>query len=120
MARAELFEPWAPLPTAVSVAGVLAATTPSGGADPREAGCTWQVVLDAGHGGSDSGAANAKYGVVEEEQTPDVARWLEALLQADGHAVCMARTGDETLSDGDRYAYANAVGAGRTTRPPSS
>lgn len=55
MVRAELFELWAPLPTAVSVAGVLAATTPSGGADPREAGCMWQVVLDAGHGGSDSG-----------------------------------------------------------------
>ena len=111
MARAELFKVWASLLAAVSVASVLAAAALAGGAEAREAGCTGQVVLDAGHGGSDSGAVNARYGLVEKEQTLDVARRLETLLEADGHAVCMTRTGDETLSNNDRYAYANTTGA---------
>src|SRR4028118_1022108 len=81
------------------------------GAEARGAGCTGQVVLDAGHGGSDSGAINARYGLGEKEQTLDVARRLETLLEAEGHAVCMTRTEDETLSNNDRYAYANTTGA---------
>ena len=111
MARAELFKAWASLSAAVSVAGVLAAAALATGAEAREAGCTGQVVLDAGHGGSDSGAVNARFGLVEKEQTLDVARRLETLLEADGHAVCMTRTGNETLSNNDRYAYANTTGA---------
>jgi N-acetylmuramoyl-L-alanine amidase len=62
------------------------------------------VVVDAGHGGTDPGAENAKYGIREKDQTLDVARRLEALLEADGHPVCMTRIADETLSDNDRYA----------------
>ena len=69
------------------------------------------VVLDAGHGGSDSGAVNSPHGLLEKEETLDVARRLKALLEADGYAVCMTRTGDQTLSNNDRYAYANATGA---------
>jgi N-acetylmuramoyl-L-alanine amidase len=111
MAQAELFKVWASLLAAVCVAGVLAAAALAGGAEAREAGCTGQVVLDAGHGGSDSGAVNARHGLVEEEQTLDVARRLETLLEADGHAVCMTRTGDETLSNNDRSAYANTTRA---------
>ena len=111
MARAELFKAWAALLAAACVAVLLAATALATGAEAREAGCTGQVVLDAGHGGSDSGAVNARYGLTEKEQTLDVARRLEALLEADGHAVCMTRTGDETLSNADRYAYANTTGA---------
>jgi N-acetylmuramoyl-L-alanine amidase len=111
MARAELFKVWASLLAAVCVAGVLAAAVLANGAGAKDAGCTGQVVLDAGHGGSDSGAVNARYGLVEKEQTLDVARRLETLLEADGHAVCMTRTGDETLSNNDRYTYANTTGA---------
>ena len=111
MARSNLLKVWAPLLAAVLVASLLVAAALSTGAEAQEAGCTGQVVLDAGHGGSDSGAVNARYGLKEKEQTLDVARRLEALLEADGHAVCMTRTGDETLSNGDRYAYANATGA---------
>jgi N-acetylmuramoyl-L-alanine amidase len=59
---------------------VLAATTLSGEAGAQEAGCKGRVVLDAGHGGSDSGTVNAKYGLKEKDQTLDVARRLEALL----------------------------------------
>jgi N-acetylmuramoyl-L-alanine amidase len=111
VARTKLLKVWASLLAAVSVAGVLAAAALADGAEAREAGCTGQVVLDAGHGGSDSGAVNARYGLAEKEQTLDVARRLETLLEADGHAVCMTRTGDETLSNNDRYAYANTTGA---------
>ena len=111
MARAELFKVWASLLAAVCVAGVLAAAVLANGAGAQEAGCTGQVVLDAGHGGSDSGAVNSRYGLVEKEQTLDVARRLETLLEADGHAVCMTRTGDESLSNNARYANANATGA---------
>ena len=95
----------------VLVAGLLISATFTTGAEAREAGCKGRVVVDAGHGGSDSGAVNARYGLVEKEQTLDVARRLETLLEADGHAVCMTRTGDETLSNADRYAYANTTGA---------
>ena len=110
MAQAELFKVWVSLLAAVCVAGVLAAAALANEAAP-EAGCRGQVVLDAGHGGSDSGAVNARYGLVEKEQTLGVARRLEALLEADGHLVCMTRTGDETLSNNDRYAYAKTTGA---------
>ena len=48
---------------------------------------------------------------MEKEQTLEVARRLETLLEADGHPICMTRTGDETLSNNDRYTYANTTGA---------
>jgi N-acetylmuramoyl-L-alanine amidase len=111
MAQAFLLRVWASLLTAVVVAGLLAAAALTTGAEAREAGCKGQVVLDAGHGGTDSGAVNARYGLKEKEQTLDVARRLEALLEADGYAVCMTRTGDETFSNSDRYTYANTTGA---------
>ena len=111
MARVDLLRVWASLLAAVFLAGLLAAAAFSTGAEAQETGCKGQVVLDAGHGGTDSGAVNARYGLKEKEQTLDVARRLEALLETDGHAVCMTRTGDETLSNNDRYAYANTTGA---------
>ncbi len=111
MVRTDLLKVWASLLAAVSVAVVFAVAALATGAEAQEADCRGQVVLDAGHGGSDSGAVNARYGLREKEQTLDVARRLEALLEADGHAVCMTRTGDQALSNNDRYAYANATGA---------
>ncbi len=111
MARVGLFKMWASLLSAVLAACIVAIAALPTGAGAREAGCTGQVVLDAGHGGSDSGAVNARYGLREKDQTLDVARRLEALLEADGYAVCMTRTGDETLPNNDRYAYANTTGA---------
>lgn len=111
MVRAELLKVWAALLAAACVAAILAETTLPGEAGAQEAGCTGQVVLDAGHGGSDAGAVNARYGLKEKEQTLEVARRLESLLEADGHPVCMTRTGDQALSNADRYAYANATGA---------
>ncbi len=69
------------------------------------------MVLDPGHGGTDSGAVNTKYNLTEKAQTLDVALKLKALLESEGYTVCMTRTGDETLSNNDRYTYANTTGA---------
>jgi len=70
------------------------------------------VVLNPGHGGTDSGVVNTKYGLTEMEQTLIVANKLKALLEGDGYTVCMTRTSNsETLSNNDRYTYANTTGA---------
>lgn len=106
---------WSPRLTiavvSVLLAVLLAAAVLLPGAGAQEVNCTGDVVVDAGHGGTDSGASNARYGLLEKDQNLIVARRLEALLEADGHDVCMTRTGDETLSNNDRYTYANTTGA---------
>jgi N-acetylmuramoyl-L-alanine amidase len=74
--------------------------------------CKGEVVLDAGHGGTDSGAVNTRYNLTEKEQTLNVANTTKALLEADGYSVCMTRTSNsETLSNNDRYTYANTTSA---------
>ncbi len=106
--------PWVLVGLAVIAAGLLAASASIQGADAQEAPGVLagkKIVLDAGHGGSDTGASNAKYGLVEKDQTLDVARRLETLLEAQGATVYMTRTGDQTLSNNDRYTYANTTGA---------
>lgn len=95
----------------VALMGLLAAAVFAPQASPQAsplAGRT--IVLDAGHGGSDLGAVNAAYGLREKDQTLDVAYRLKALLEASGATVHMTRTGDQTLSNNERYTYANAVG----------
>ena len=95
---------------AVMASLVLATTT--GAARAQEANCAGDVVLDPGHGGTDSGAINKAYGLTEKAEALKVAYELEALLVEDGYSVCMTRTtNEETLSNNDRYAYANATGA---------
>jgi N-acetylmuramoyl-L-alanine amidase len=69
-------------------------------------------VLDPGHGGSDTGAVNKTYNLKESKEVLKVATISKGLLEADGHTVCMTRTtNSETLSNNDRYAYANTTGA---------
>jgi len=112
MAASGSLKVWASVFAALLVAGVLATVAFAPGAEAQEIGCTGDVVLDAGHGGSDPGAVNSRYGLKEKVQTLDVARRLEVLLEADGYKVCMTRTSNsETLSNSDRYTYANATGA---------
>ena len=95
---------------AVMVALVLATTT--GAARAQDANCAGDVVLDPGHGGTDSGAINKTYGLTEKAETLKVAYELKALLVEDGYSVCMTRTTNEqTLSNNGRYAYANSTGA---------
>lgn len=65
------------------------------------------VVLDPGHGGSDSGAVNGTYKLKEKDQNLEVAKRLQALLEASGATVNMTRTADVYLSNRDRYTFLN-------------
>jgi len=95
---------------AAAMAAIVLTTT--GAAWARDVGCEGTVVLDAGHGGTDSGAVNKTYGLTEKAETLKVAYALKALLVEDGYSVCMTRTtNEETLSNSDRYTYANTTGA---------
>ncbi len=103
---------WTTLLAAVLAVILLFAAAPTTGAGAQEAGCSGQVVLDAGHGGTDPGAVNATYNLREKDQTLDVARRLKTLLEGDGCTVYMTRTSNsQTLSNNDRYTYANTTGA---------
>jgi N-acetylmuramoyl-L-alanine amidase len=106
------FKSWAAVLAAMAAALVLCLATFAAGAEAQDANCRGQVVLDAGHGGTDSGAVNTKYGLTEKALTLNVANRTKALLEADGYAVYMTRTSNsETLSNSDRYTYDNTTGA---------
>jgi N-acetylmuramoyl-L-alanine amidase len=112
MTYADHIKSWAMVLAAMVAALLLCTAAFTTGAQAQDANCRGQVVLDAGHGGTDSGAVNAKYGLTEKEQTLNVANRTRSLLEADGYSVCMTRTSNsETLSNNDRYTYANTTGA---------
>ncbi len=93
-----------------AVAALVLAT--AGAAWARDVGCTGDIVLDPGHGGTDLGAINKAHGLTEKAETLKIAYELKALLVDDSYSVCMTRTtNEETLSNNDRYVYANATGA---------
>ncbi len=94
---------------AAAMAAIVLTTT--GAASARDVGCKGTVVLDAGHGGTDSGAINKTWDLTEKDETLKVAYALKVLLVEDHYSVCMTRTEDETLSNNDRYTYANTTGA---------
>jgi N-acetylmuramoyl-L-alanine amidase len=52
------------------------------------------IVIDAGHGGEDSGARNAAWGLLEKDLTLDVSLRLKALLERAGFEVVMTRDSD--------------------------
>jgi N-acetylmuramoyl-L-alanine amidase len=113
MTYTDLFRVWATVLAAILAAILLsmAAFTTGVGAQEQPP-CSGKVVLDAGHGGTDSGAVNTKYGLTEKAQTLNVANKLKALLEGDGCTVYMTRTSNsQTLSNNDRYTYANTTGA---------
>ena len=64
------------------------------------------VVIDAGHGGQDSGTI--KTGLVEKELTLDVAHRVEHQLQTRGFVTVMTRADDSYVSLQDRAAIANS------------
>ncbi|CAA9258877.1 MAG: N-acetylmuramoyl-L-alanine amidase [uncultured Chthoniobacterales bacterium] len=72
---------------------------------PRLSGPIALVIIDAGHGGNDTGAIRDH--VREKDLTLDVARRLERLLKASGIATKMTRSTDETVSLAARAAAAN-------------
>lgn len=67
-----------------------------------------KIVVDAGHGGTDFGSTECS-GLPEKDANLDIALRLKSLLEADGAQVFVTRTDDSTLSNGDRYNYANSV-----------
>lgn len=66
------------------------------------------VVIDAGHGGADTGANH--HGVREKDVTLAVARRLRRLIEADGVRVVMTRDADVAVPLRERGALANAAG----------
>jgi N-acetylmuramoyl-L-alanine amidase len=65
------------------------------------------VVLDAGHGGQDSGAMCGT--VLEKDLTLDLAQRVERLLQSEGVAALMTRNGDTFVSLSDRARFTNRI-----------
>ena len=70
-----------------------------------------RVVIDAGHGGKDSGALNNTYGLMEKNLTLDVARRLKALLENSGFEVVMTRDSDVYIPLAQRPKVANRAKA---------
>ena len=56
-----------------------------------------KIVIDPGHGGSDSGAIGPT-GIMEKSVTLRVSRELKRLLEAEGAQVILTRTGDTEVS----------------------
>src|SRR3954469_23882871 len=73
--------------------------------EPRPAVPFALVVIDAGHGGQDSGTI--KNGIKEKELTLEVAHRVERLLQDRGLVVAMTRADDTYVSLQDRAVMAN-------------
>lgn len=70
-----------------------------------------RVVIDAGHGGQDSGARNDAYGLLEKNLTLDVAQRLRALLERSGFEVVMTRSSDVYIPLAQRSKMANRAKA---------
>lgn len=66
-----------------------------------------RVVLDAGHGGNDPGAASP--GLMEKDVTLDIGRRLRHLLEQNGFEVVATRPDDRTIPLRDRAHLANAT-----------
>jgi len=64
------------------------------------------VVIDAGHGGEDTGA-HGKRGIVEKDLVLDVSRRLAALLRDRSLQVVMTREDDRFVPLEERFAHAN-------------
>ena len=68
------------------------------------------VVIDAGHGGKDSGAVGSKK-VFEKQVVLDISYRIKKLLENHGFKVVMTRTGDQYLTLHDRTDLARKVKA---------
>ena len=83
------------------------APTPAPPPPPRNVLTT--VVLDAAHGGADSGARGSA-GVIEKEMTLALAKATRRELEAKGLRVLMTREGDQNPTLDERAALVNARG----------
>lgn len=60
----------------------------------------YKIVIDAGHGGEDSGATGN--GIIEKNLTLNISKYIYDRLRNLGIPVTMTRTTDETLSPTER------------------
>lgn len=92
--------------------GALAKKGPPGSGPGCPTGSA-QVVLDPGHGGSDTGTSNVVNGAVvyEKNLTLAIAFKAQGILQGDGISVALTRSTDEDLGNSERGEIANACGA---------
>src|SRR5215212_5634740 len=118
MTKPGLLRAWAPMLAAMLLAASLLVVSGALASEASALTPTYEVlkgkkiVLDPGHGGSDSGAVNGTYGLKEKEQNLIVAKdYLAPLLTNSGATVYMTRTEDVYRSNSDRYTYANSTGA---------
>lgn len=65
------------------------------------------VVIDAGHGGKDTGTSNERLGFEEKGFALEVAKTLKRLLEAEGFIVLMTRTEDTFIPLPERPTFAN-------------
>ena len=87
---------------AVAFAAALGASSPA---------AAFNIVVDPGHGGDDSGAVGCD--LQEHEINLDVSLRLQALLEANGQQVSITRSTNATVSLLARSDFANAQGADR-------
>ena len=71
----------------------------------------YRIVVDAGHGGSDSGATGN--GIIEKNLTLDISQYMYDVFKNLGIPVTLTRTSDETLTPTERVnrilnAYGNS------------
>jgi N-acetylmuramoyl-L-alanine amidase len=66
------------------------------------------IVIDPGHGGSNSGTHSVLDGRFEKEFTLDWAKRLKPLLETNGWTVFLTRTSDTDISLSDRVAFAES------------
>lgn len=69
------------------------------------------IVLDAGHGGKDSGKVNERQKVNEKTLTLDMVKRLKPLLEKQGYRVVLTRTDDRFIELADRVEIADKAGA---------
>src|SRR5678815_3452652 len=84
------------------IAGLILALASVAAAEPV-------VVIDAGHGGSNTGAPGRVAGAFEKQVTLAVARALQQRLERDGVKVVMTRERDTYLTLRERARRANAA-----------
>jgi N-acetylmuramoyl-L-alanine amidase len=78
------------------------------GEPPLTFGTNCVIVIDPGHGGSNTGTHSVLDGRFEKEFTLDWAKRLKPLLEANGWQVFLTRTNDTDISLSNRVAFAES------------
>lgn len=68
------------------------------------------IAIDAGHGGTDTGAVNQSVGIAEKDVTLAIAKKLKTILEASAHMILMTREDDVFVGLARRAQLANQAG----------